>query len=84
MPAPSKRDGSIAVLYLTSAVARPTMGRLADLFGPRRIYLIPSSLSWRQVFWADLHRRDYSYSLLIERKDHASHKARYHRRLGRD
>src|ERR1700688_4351833 len=29
----------IAGLYLTSAVAQPTMGRLADLFGPRRIYL---------------------------------------------
>jgi MFS family permease len=30
----------IVGLYLTSAVAQPTMGRLADLFGPRRIYLI--------------------------------------------
>src|SRR3984957_18252285 len=30
----------IAGLYLTSAVAQPTMGRLADLFGPRRIYLL--------------------------------------------
>lgn len=30
----------IAGLYLTSAVAQPVMGRLADLFGPRRIYLI--------------------------------------------
>jgi len=30
----------IAGLYLTSAIAQPTMGRLADLFGPRRIYLI--------------------------------------------
>lgn len=29
----------IAGLYLTSAVAQPTMGRLADLFGPRRTYL---------------------------------------------
>ena len=29
----------IAGLYLTSAVAQPTMGRLADLFGPRRVYL---------------------------------------------
>ncbi|WP_426439789.1 MFS transporter [Bradyrhizobium genosp. P] len=28
----------IAGLYLTSAIAQPTMGRLADLFGPRRIY----------------------------------------------
>jgi MFS family permease len=30
----------IAGLYLTSAIAQPMMGRLADLFGPRRIYLI--------------------------------------------
>jgi len=30
----------IAGLYLTSAVAQPTMGRLADLFGPRRVYLV--------------------------------------------
>src|ERR1700723_4595394 len=29
----------IAGLYLTSAVAQPTMGRLADLLGPRRVYL---------------------------------------------
>lgn len=30
----------IAALYVTSAVAQPTFGRLVDLFGPRRIYLI--------------------------------------------
>lgn len=30
----------IGSLYLTTAVAQPTMGRLVDLFGPRRIYLI--------------------------------------------
>jgi MFS family permease len=30
----------IACLYLTSAIAQPIMGRLADLFGPRRVYLI--------------------------------------------
>src|SRR5258708_23333120 len=29
----------IAGLYLTSAIAQPTMGRLADLFGPRRVYV---------------------------------------------
>lgn len=34
----------IAGLYLASAVAQPTMGRLADLFGPRRIYLLSLSL----------------------------------------
>jgi len=30
----------IAALYVTSAVAQPTVGRLVDLFGPRRVYLI--------------------------------------------
>ncbi|MFH8982419.1 MFS transporter [Streptomyces varsoviensis] len=29
----------VASLYLASAVAQPTMGRLADLLGPRRIFL---------------------------------------------
>ncbi len=28
----------IAGLYLASAIAQPTMGRLSDLYGPRRIY----------------------------------------------
>ena len=30
----------IAGLYLASAIAQPTMGRLADLFGARRVYLV--------------------------------------------
>lgn len=30
----------IVGLYMTSAVAQPSMGRFADLFGPRRIFLI--------------------------------------------
>ncbi|MEV4631435.1 MFS transporter [Micromonospora sp. NPDC049523] len=30
----------VAGLYLASAIAQPTMGKLADLFGPRRIYLV--------------------------------------------
>lgn len=30
----------IAGLYLTSAVAQPTMGRLADLLGARRVYVV--------------------------------------------
>jgi len=29
----------IAGLYLASAIAQPTLGRMADVFGPRRIYL---------------------------------------------
>jgi MFS family permease len=34
----------IAALYLASAIAQPTMGRLADLFGPRRVLLGALSL----------------------------------------
>ena len=34
----------IAGLYLASAIAQPTMGRLADLFGPRRVYLFSLGL----------------------------------------
>jgi MFS family permease len=34
----------IAALYLASAIAQPTMGRLADLFGPRRVLLCALSL----------------------------------------
>ena len=30
----------VAGLYLASAIAQPTMGKLADRFGPRRVYLI--------------------------------------------
>ena len=30
----------IAGLYLASAIAQPTMGRLADLYGPRRVSLL--------------------------------------------
>jgi MFS family permease len=29
----------VAALYLASAIAQPTMGTLADAFGPRRVYL---------------------------------------------
>jgi MFS family permease len=29
----------IAGLYLASAIAQPTMGRMADVFGPRRVFL---------------------------------------------
>jgi MFS family permease len=34
----------IAALYLASAIAQPTMGRLADLFGPRRVLLCALTL----------------------------------------
>ena len=36
----AKTGWLIAALYLTTAVAQPTMGRLVDLLGPRRIYLM--------------------------------------------
>lgn len=35
----AKTGWLIAGLYLASAIAQPTMGRLADLYGPRRTYL---------------------------------------------
>jgi MFS family permease len=34
----------IAGLYLASAIAQPTMGRMADLIGPRRVYLFGLAL----------------------------------------
>ena len=30
----------VAGLYLTSAIAQPTMGRIGDILGPRRVYLV--------------------------------------------
>ena len=47
----------IAVLYLTSAIAQPTMGRLVDLFAPGVSFSFPFSLSRRRVFSGDWHRR---------------------------
>ncbi|HZY99700.1 MAG TPA: MFS transporter [Candidatus Baltobacteraceae bacterium] len=34
----------IAALYLASSIAQPAMGRLADLFGPRRVLLLALSV----------------------------------------
>jgi MFS family permease len=34
----------VSVLYLATAVGQPTMGRLADLVGPRRVYLSGTAL----------------------------------------
>lgn len=36
---PGQSAELISVLYLCSAVAQPTMGKLAQLFGPRRVFL---------------------------------------------
>ncbi len=51
----------IAALYLASSVAQPTMGRLADLFGARRVLLCALSLvalsgvvGWLSTSLADL------------------------------
>jgi MFS family permease len=37
---PGQSAALVSVLYLFSAVAQPTMGKLAQLFGPRRIFLV--------------------------------------------
>lgn len=37
---PGQTVSLISVLYVCSAVAQPTMGKLSTLFGPRRIFLI--------------------------------------------
>lgn len=37
---PGAAASLVSVLYLFSAVAQPTMGKLADIFGPRRMFLI--------------------------------------------
>lgn len=37
---PGRAAQLVSVLYLCSAVMQPTMGKLATLFGPRRIFLI--------------------------------------------
>ncbi len=37
---PQATTSLISVLYLCSAIAQPTMGKLSTLFGPRRIFLI--------------------------------------------
>ncbi|WP_433502931.1 MFS transporter [Pseudonocardia halophobica] len=34
----------IAALYLASAVAQPTMGRIAESFGPRRVFVVGAAL----------------------------------------
>ncbi|MFH5877578.1 MFS transporter [Arthrobacter sp. NA-172] len=36
---PAATAGLISILYLFSAVAQPTMGKLSVLFGPRRVFL---------------------------------------------
>jgi MFS family permease len=36
---PGQTAGLVSVLYLCSAVMQPTMGKLATIFGPRRVFL---------------------------------------------
>ena len=38
---PAQTTILISVLYLCSAVAQPTMGKLAAVFGPRRVFVCP-------------------------------------------
>lgn len=37
---PTQTASLISVLYLVSSVAQPTVGKLANLFGPRRVFLV--------------------------------------------
>jgi MFS family permease len=37
---PGQSAALVSVLYLCSSVAQPTMGKLAQLFGPRRVFLV--------------------------------------------
>ena len=41
----------ISVLYLCSAVAQPTMGKLSNLFGPRRVFLTGVAICWSAGSW---------------------------------
>ncbi|MCW2757240.1 MAG: major facilitator superfamily permease, partial [Nocardioidaceae bacterium] len=41
---PSRTAWLVSALYLTTAVGQPVVGRLVDLFGPRRLYLAATAL----------------------------------------
>ena len=41
---PGTTASLISVLYLCSAVMQPTMGKLATIFGPRRVFLLGASI----------------------------------------
>ncbi|SCD34148.1 MULTISPECIES: MFS transporter [unclassified Streptomyces] len=43
--APSRTAWLVSALYLATAVAQPVAGRLVDLFGPRRLYLLGAALA---------------------------------------
>ncbi len=41
---PSRTAWLVSALYLTTAIGQPVVGRLVDLFGPRRLYLVATAL----------------------------------------
>ncbi|MFD9129732.1 MFS transporter, partial [Kitasatospora sp. NPDC059571] len=42
---PSRTAWLVAALYLATAIGQPVVGRLVDLYGPRRLYLVGTSLT---------------------------------------
>lgn len=42
---PAQTAWLVSALYLATAIGQPVMGRLIDLFGPRRLFLIGTSLT---------------------------------------
>lgn len=41
---PSRTAWLVSALYLATALGQPVMGRLIDIFGPRRLFLVSTSL----------------------------------------
>jgi MFS family permease len=42
---PSQTAWLVSALYLATAVGQPVVGRLVDMYGPRRLYLIGAALA---------------------------------------
>ncbi|WTY93219.1 MFS transporter [Sphaerisporangium sp. NBC_01403] len=41
---PSQTAWLVSALYLATALGQPVVGRLIDIFGPRRLFLVSTSL----------------------------------------
>ena len=41
---PSQTAWLVSALYLATAVGQPVVGRLVDIYGPRRLYLVGTAL----------------------------------------